>query len=54
MTTFKKHIKKLIEPNLVYHRWQLEAAALGPERITADKHDNTNSYHIGNSTPGTC
>lgn len=26
---------------------QLEAAGLGTERITADKHENTNSYHVG-------
>ena len=33
--------------DLVYHGQRLEAAALSTVRITADKHDNTNSCHIG-------
>ena len=32
--------------DLAYHGCQLEAAALSAEKITADKHDNPNSYHI--------
>ena len=34
-------------PDLVYHGQKLKAAALHTERITPDKHENTNSYHIG-------
>ena len=33
--------------DLVNNGQQLEAAGLGTERITADKHENTNSYHVG-------
>ena len=33
--------------DLVNNGQQLEAAGLGTERITADNHENTNSYHVG-------
>ena len=33
--------------DLAYHGCQFEAAALAAEKITADKHGNPNSYHIG-------
>ena len=40
--------------DLAYHGCQLEAAALGAAKITADKHDNPISYHIGHMKQPGC